>query len=84
MEGEDTPVYTRRINAQESIVIAVAEAIATLENTKSLQIEPLYKSIDMEAVETLLHASDSHVTISFVYKDYLIEIVGGNRIEVYN
>lgn len=63
---------------------AVAEAIAAVENTRSLQIEPLYNSIDLGAVETLLRSSDSHVMISFAYKEYTIKIIAGNQIEVFS
>jgi len=83
MEGENTPVHTHRINRQELIVHAVAEAIADLEDISPLQIESLYDSIDMEALETLLQSSNSHVEISFHYKHYRIEVVDSNIVKIF-
>jgi len=83
MEREQTPACTRRINEYEPIENAVAEAIADMENITSLQVEPLYKHVDIGAVDTLLHSSESQVMISFSYKDYRIK-VDGNLIEVFN
>ena len=84
MKGENPPVHTHRINRQELIVHAVAEAVADLEDISPLQIESLYDSIDMEALETLLQSSDTHVEISFQYKHYRIEVVNSNIVKIFS
>lgn len=61
---------------------AILERVAAREGVDPLDLdEPLYGSVDPDALESLL-ASGSGVTVRFTYAGYDVTVSGDGRIEV--
>ncbi|QLG49251.1 HalOD1 output domain-containing protein [Natrinema halophilum] len=72
----------------ESAVIEVlAQVLAVLENTEITDIEPLYESVEPEAVFRLLqHAAerDCRVGVEFTYDEFTVTVSGCGCIHVHD
>lgn len=67
-------------DSDDSMVIAVVQAISEHKGIHPEELEPLYNSIEPDALESLL-AADSDVVVQFEYAGEIV-IVGPNRIEL--
>ena len=68
------------VSQSESVMQSVVEKIATAEGVGTVDIAPLFKSIDPDALETLFAESTSaeHITIEFDHYGYHVTIDGGH------
>lgn len=66
-----------------SVTASVVEKIADAEGVGVYDIEPLFESVDPDALETVFEDSPAadHVTVEFVHSGYHVTIDGG-RISV--
>ena len=67
--------------------ISVIQKVATLEGVDSMDLPPLYDSIDPEALDSLLEQRDGHVTdetvsIEFTYNGYTVVVDSAGSIDV--
>lgn len=71
------------VGRSKSITARVVEEIANEEDAGELEIEPLFESVDPDALETIFADPQSaeHVTVEFVHSGYHVTIAGG-RISV--
>lgn len=55
--------------------IFVVEAVASVLNRDVLELQPLQDVVDLESIDTLLHApAKSRLSLEFEYEDTLIEL----------
>jgi len=68
---------------EERTSVAIAGEIASIEGVDPKELEPLYDVIDTDALDELIHNSDSqHVTVEFEYDGYMIRVEGTGDITV--
>lgn len=72
----------------ESLATAVTRVVAEVESCDSLELPPLYDSIDMDALQTFC-AHDSFTdddtdggVVSFVYSDSVVQVDTGDPVTV--
>lgn len=65
---------------------AVAEAVATATDREATELDPIYESIDTDALDNLISPTDTErsgaVHISFVYEGVDVHVDGHRGIEV--
>ncbi|WP_224450510.1 HalOD1 output domain-containing protein [Haloprofundus salilacus] len=64
---------------------AVVERIAALEETDQAELDPLYETIDPEALDTLVETterSNSSLQIQFTYNDYEVTVTSDGIVSV--
>jgi len=68
---------------EERTSVVIARKIASIEGDDPKELEPLYDVIDTDALDDLVHSSDSqHVTVEFEYGEYTIRVDGPGEITV--
>jgi len=67
----------------ERVSTAIVQELATVEGVEPEELPPLYDAIDTDALDTLIHQSDTDdVTIGFDYGQYRIHVEGTGEITV--
>lgn len=64
----------------ESVVDAIATGIASLEQTTSDELRPLYEVIDTDALEELFR--DTRGRLTFEYLDYEVTVYHDRSVEI--
>lgn len=83
--GEDGTV---RAEWDESVLpsTVIVEAVAAASDRDSLDIDPLYEYVDLEAVDDLITSGvddDSNgIQVTFEYKEFTVSIGSGGAVEV--
>jgi hypothetical protein len=85
--AEDAPVYEVELDddAVRSISRTVVTRIADLTGRDPTELEPLWDSVDPEALDSFVaHAgeSSSSCRIAFEYEGYVVEVVGSRRLRL--
>ncbi|XVH32624.1 HalOD1 output domain-containing protein [Haloferacaceae archaeon DSL9] len=62
----------------------IVEAVAKATNTSPMDLSPpLYETIDLEALETLVHSHErSAIRVTFRYRGHDVTVTGGGVVEV--
>lgn len=71
-----TPDQTEPISHQ------VVEAVAEAEGATPLELEPLYDSVDPDALDALARRGSSDVAIEFTYENYRVRVGDSNRVRI--
>lgn len=86
-ESDSSPTKLYETNHQEGpIAESVIEAIAEVMNSSSTEIEPLYESIDPDALEDLFDRQSEEgipTRVEFRHKGFSVAIEQNGRITVY-
>ncbi|MFB6178830.1 MAG: HalOD1 output domain-containing protein [Halorientalis sp.] len=69
------------IDPAESVCTALVSAITEIEDVSSTDIEPLFRTIDPDALERL-RSADAVSSVTFEYADYHVEIRNGTRLRL--
>ena len=81
--GEDA---TYRIRDDESITIGLVTAVANALDCDPMEIDPLYETVDPDALESLFTSRRSGGervgTLTFPFNDCLVTLVDGDRVVV--
>lgn len=83
-ENEDVTVETDWRDADD-LTFAVAEAIASARDVAPDEIEPIYESVNLEAVSKLFASADEStrpVQVSFSYDEFWIRIEDDGSVEL--
>ncbi|MDS0477867.1 HalOD1 output domain-containing protein [Natrinema sp. 1APR25-10V2] len=75
--GSDELSIETPASPSSTVVMGVAER----ERTSPLEIEPLYETIDPDALDRLF-PNDGSVRITFEYSGYLVTVHGNGHIEI--
>ena len=67
--------------ARDSATHVVLDRVADLEETSALDLDPLYGSIDPDALDALID-DDRDVRIQFTYLDYRIDVDGRGTVRI--
>lgn len=72
-------------DADQSLAVAISEALAAAEGADPWEIDPLHEAIDVDAVERLFEAGDGTGTmsLSFPVDGWNVHVYGDGSIEVY-
>jgi hypothetical protein len=79
---EQPPVVTNPLPQTDSLLLAIVNAVAAVENESATSLPPLSETVDVEALERLVESADDGLTVSFSYGGYHV-VVTGQRVEVY-
>ena len=80
------PNQTVSLSPSESVNEAVVQTIATLENVDPTEIEPLYDSIDPDALEALIERGSRHqseTAVEFDYSGYRVRVSTTGELHVF-
>lgn len=68
------------VRQSKSVTASVVEKIADAEGVGEYDIEPLFESVDPDALETIFAdpATAEHTTVEFVHAGYHVTIDGGS------
>lgn len=73
-------------DCRDSITSALVDAIATAEGIEPTELDPLYGSVDLDALERLVHSSAesdaSNGVFSFSYETWNVFVSSDGRIRV--
>lgn len=76
----DVDAFHHRFNpSTQSVAGEVVSAVATIKNTQETDLEPLYDTVDTDALEVLVSASAGHrgaVEVQFRYEGLEITVSG--------
>ncbi|TKX79085.1 hypothetical protein EXE53_17720 [Halorubrum sp. SD626R] len=61
----------------------IVEAVAAATNRPTTELPPLQKTLDVDALNTLLNGQPSSVTVSFRYADTTVSVSENGSIEVH-
>ncbi len=62
--------------------MAVIRAVAAVDNSDPLEMEPIYAYIDPDALDTIFQNYDGNNIVEFEYIKYKIKIFNGKRIDI--
>jgi len=62
--------------------IAVTEALASIRHCDPIELEPLYHSIDPEALDAIVDSGDSDLRATFRIDGFEITVTGHGRLEI--
>lgn len=62
--------------------VTLVEAVAAATDQTTTDLPPLHHSIDPDALDTLLTAGQSAVTVAFQYADVAVSVKGNGTIEI--
>ena len=81
----DTGPTTVRHNWQPSDrpSVMVVKAVAAATDRRTTELPPLQKTLDADALDTLLNGQSSSVTVSFRYADTAVSVSENGSIEVH-
>lgn len=65
---------TTHLSGDTPVSVSVVEAIAEERNADPLDIEPLWNSVDPEALDRLITAADGDLSVSFTVDDCLVTV----------
>ena len=78
------PEVTRQFDFSEtSPSDAVVRAISVLTDTEPTTLEPLYETVDPEALDTLIRNGDASTELTIRYLEYRVVVRGDETVEVY-
>ena len=78
----DPPIFTAPLSESETLLLAIVEAVATVENVQSTSLAPLSRTVDTEALARVVETGDSTLRVSFDYEGYHV-VVTTERVELY-
>lgn len=67
---------------ERDLLFGAIETIATREGDDPTCLPPLYETIDVELVESLLESGDDSVSVSFTHLGYTVEVRGDGTYRV--
>jgi hypothetical protein len=62
---------------------AVVRAVSALTDTEPTSLEPLYETVDPEALDRLVRSGDPGMELTIRYLDYHVTVGGDGRVAVY-
>ena len=77
-----TQAMDSRDDEFEEPAVRVAEAVAQAKGVDVLDLEPLFETIDSEALNALLVNADRDVEVAFEYEGYAVRIRGDGEISL--
>lgn len=82
--NDDRGVWTSRWNGNgQSPSLAIVDALVDLQDTAPTSLDPLYNSIEADALDTLLrHDTGARVAVEFRYGDYSITVKNDGEIQI--
>lgn len=85
MDRETDPLATVDHDAanEREVSQTVVEAISRVEKVDPLDLEPLYRHVEADALDTLFSARTDGLRVSFPVGEYLI-VVGGENVRIYD
>ena len=89
-EDRCSPIVEERFGGADQVSRTVTEALtralATVTDVEVTELEPLYETVDLDALSQLFDGSagsnDSAATFSFPYQQWIVVIRGDGRIQV--
>lgn len=72
---------------KNAAITELIQALAVIEDTPTTELEPLYESIEIEAVAELLCHADKHdcaVGVEFAYSEFTVTINGNGTIQIHD
>lgn len=72
---------------KNAAITELIQALAVIEDTPMTELDPLYESIEIEAVAELLSHADKHdctVGVEFAYSDFTVTIDGSGTIHIHD
>lgn len=71
------------MNDEGEVPLRILERIANREGVTPIDMHPpLYQSIDMDALESLLESGDATLSVSFVYRGYTVSVDGSGSVRI--
>jgi len=85
---EDGPTYNPRTDTyvgtfdMESASLAVMEAMATIRHCEPTELEPLYRSVDPDALDRLVSSGTDQLCVTLHLDGFKVVITGDRRLEI--
>jgi hypothetical protein len=79
---EQSPVVTNAVAESDSLLLAIVNAVAAVENVSATSLPPLSETVDVEALERVVESGGDGFVVSFTYAGYHV-VVTGELVEVY-
>ncbi|MDS0281762.1 HalOD1 output domain-containing protein [Haloarcula onubensis] len=76
-----TDTYVGTFDA-ESASIAVMEALATIRHCEPTELEPLYRSVDPDALDRLVASGSDRLRVTMRIDDFEVVVTGDRRVEI--
>lgn len=71
----DRGVYRKRFEAGDDLCFSLVKAIATIENTDPIKVEPLGDFVDVDALEQIVQSSSDSCTLEMTLPEHRYHIV---------
>ena len=75
-------VVTQEMGSYETPTTTVVNAVAETKGIDATELEPLYESIDTDALNELLDSPKSQIDVTFKYGEYLVEVTTDGEVTV--
>jgi hypothetical protein len=85
---DDGPTYDPRTDTYvgmfdtESASIAVMEALASVRHCDPTELEPLYRSVDPDALDRLVASGSAKLCVTMSLDGFEVVVTGDRRIEI--
>ena len=85
---EDGPTYDPNTDTYvgqfdvESASLAVMEALATIRHCEPTELEPLYHSVDPDALDRLVESGTDQLRVTMHIDGFEVVIIGDRRLEI--
>jgi len=85
---DDGPTYDPRTDTYvgmfdpESASIAITEALATVRHCEPTELEPLYRSVDPDALDRLVASGSDQLRVTMRIDGFEVVVTGDCRIEI--
>lgn len=67
----------------DPVCLIIAKTIAEEERVDPIELEPLYSTLDTDALESLIESSSTQdLRVQFEYCDYTVTVNGGGHVDV--
>jgi len=88
MEPSGDPTHRGRYDDHDGTTVAesVVTTVATATDSDPNALDPLYRTVDTDALDALVGGTESHpadLTVSFPYSGHLVVIDGDGSIRLY-
>jgi len=86
--GDDGPTYNPRTDTYvgtfdvESASVAVMEALAAIRHCEPTDLEPLYDSVDPDALDRVVESSSNGVRVTVHIDGFEVVVTGDRRLEI--
>lgn len=73
---------TQEVGGHETLTTTVANTVAKMDGTDVTELEPLYETIDTDALNALLDAPKAQIGVTFEYDGHLVEVTKDGEVIV--